>query len=202
MLFYLFFITQCNAMIHNHPSKYKIINGEAYINYYTLNGYTGLQKMDNNCEDYDYNFNNINICCDYHTIIEIKYFLYFNKNISINILKRRLINSLRNTPNSWVKINQNNLNYTFTFMTNEMFFGDEDNLLEEFKYINNLKNYKKNKKEYYCKKSKFELIQEVNDTNFMNFILILSAVCIFCNIIFNICKNINNCYKEKYSIIN
>lgn len=180
-MFLLFlFITSCNAFAYRHPPKYTIIKGEPYINYYTLNGYTGFDKM-NTCEDYEYDFNNYHACCVYRTIKKYTFEIDFNNNISTKILQRRLINSLRNTPNTWSQLKKKiNNSYTFEFLSNSMFEGDKDNLIEEFTYLDYFKSYNLKEKYLICKKSNFELIQEHNDEEFLNVICIICIIVVSC----------------------
>ena len=181
LLFVLF--STCHAMPYRHPPHYKIIHGEPYINYYTIGGYTGFDKLDPevNC-DYNYNFLNNIICCDYKNVKKVSFTFNFDKNITLNTNKRHLINSLRNTPDNWVEFHKTiNHTYEFIFMTTNMFKADEDNLIEETKYLDNFNSFIKKKEILTCHKSDFRLIQEANDDDFLEFIIILAAVIILCN---------------------
>ena len=190
-LLFLFF-TSCNALAYRHPPKYTIIKGEPYINYYTLNGYTGFDKMDT-CEVYEYDFNNHHACCVYRTITKYTFKIDFYKNISTKILQRRLINSLRNTPTSWAQLNKKfNNSYTFEFLSNDMFKGDKDNLIEEFTYLDYFKSYNLKKEDLICKKSKFELIQEHNDEEFVNAVIIIFLVCLICSCLKSCLESLSN----------
>ena len=182
---FLFFllIPTGNAMVHNHPPKYTIIHGEPYVNYYTISGYTGFEKLDPDTYcDYNYNFSNNFICCDYINIKTVSITLNFNKNISINNNKRHLTNSLRNTPDNWVQFHKIiNYTYEFIFITTNMFKADEDNLIEETLYLDNFKSYSKKSQVFICEKSDFKLIQEANDADFVNVLVIIAALIILCN---------------------
>ena len=177
-----------------HPNKYKIINGHPYINYYTFyNGYGNFHRMnENDCFDYDYNFSNVMICCDFRIINEVKITINFNSNFDNSKMYRRLLNSLRNTPTDYSKFeNIYNQTYLLNFITSNMFTADEDNLIEEFKYIDEIKNYKIIRQHHHCQKSKFKLIQEENDNNFLKFIGYLILIVLFCKLAGECIKQIN-----------
>ena len=106
----------------------------------------------------------------------------FNKTINESDINRRFINSLRNTPVKWTSLeNINNYTYIFKFMNTHMYNGDEDNLIEEFNYINELKNYKINRQHLFCSKSKFKIMQENNDNYIFIAIVSILAIWAFCN---------------------
>lgn len=197
VMFLLLILPICHAMVHRHPSKYIIIKGEPYINYYTISGYTGFDKLDPeiNC-DYNYKFNNNIVCCDFINIKKVSITLNFDKNISLINNKRHLINSLRNIPDNWVQFHKIiNYTYVFTFMTTNMFKADEDNLIEDTKYLDNFKSYSKKSQVLTCQKSDFKLIQEANDANFVDIIIIIAAVII-------IMSAIKNCSCNRYHSTN
>ena len=202
MYLLLFIIPVCNAMVHRHPPKYTIIHGEPYINYYTMSGYTGFDKLDPeyNC-DYNYNFSNNIICCDYMNIKKGTITLNFDKNISLKNTKRHLITSLRNTPNNWAELHKiKNYTYEFTFMTTNMFKADEDNLIEETKYLDNFKSYSKKIQGFTCQKSNYELLKESRDADFFEVILIIVAIVVLCNALKNC--SCNKYHSSNYTSVN
>ena len=188
------FFTTTNAHVFHHPTKYKIINREAYIDRHTFYGYTGYHKMDEvYCLDYDYNFNNKIICCDWQTINKDTLTLKFNHSTNIQNLNRLLINSLRNTPDDWTTIEQINNTIKFIFISNDMFEADIDNLKEELYYIDNIISYNIYYDIYSCQQSEYDIMQENNDNSFLMILGIFGIIIILCCI----CKE-NKC-KPKYS---
>ena len=85
--------------------------------------------------------------------------------VNIQKLNRQLINSLRNTPNDWTAIKQINNTIIFTFISNNMFEADVDNLKEELNYIDNIISYNIYYDIYSCKQSDYDIMQENNDNS-------------------------------------
>ena len=188
------FFTTTNAHIFHHPTKYKLINKEAYIDRYTFYGYTGYHKMDEtDCLDYDYNFNNKIICCDWQIINKDILTINFNHSVNIQNLNRQLINSLQNTPDDWTTIKQINNTTIFTFISNDMFEADINSLEEELNYIDHIISYNIIKNNNNCKQSAYDIMQENNNNSFLK----ISGIIIIIIILYCLCKEYK--CKPKYS---
>ena len=132
--------------------------------------------------------------------------LNFDKNISETNCKRHLTSSLRNVPDNWIQFNHVfNHTYEFIFVTNNMFKGDEDNLIKDTKYLDNFISYTKKNQGFQCKKSNFKLTQELNDQELFDIIIIIASIIILCNALTSCIENNYcscNCKKSEYNNLN